>query len=55
MIKNPPAISGDTDSISRLGRCPEEGIGNHSSILPGKSCVQRSLVGYGPWLQKSQM
>ena len=55
MIQNPPAIAGDMGSIPRLGRCSEEGFGNHSSILPGKSCVQRSLVGYGPGLQKSQI
>ena len=27
----------------------EEGIATHSTILPGESHAQRSLVGYSPW------
>jgi hypothetical protein len=27
----------------------EEEMATHSSILPGESHGQRSLVGYGPW------
>ena len=27
----------------------EEEMATHSSILPGQSHGQRSLVGYGPW------
>ena len=27
----------------------EEGLATHSSILPGESHGQRSLVGYRPW------
>ena len=27
----------------------EEGMATHSSILPGDSYGQRSLVGYSPW------
>ena len=37
------------DSIPGSGRCPGEGNGTHSSILPGKFHGQRSLVDYSPW------
>ena len=30
----------------------EEEMVIHPVILPGKSCGQRSLVGYGPWGHK---
>ena len=30
----------------------EKGMATHSSILPGKSHGQRSLVGYSPWSRK---
>ena len=30
----------------------EEGMATHSSILPGESHGQRSLVGYSPWACK---
>ena len=30
----------------------EEEMASHSSILPGKSHGQRSLVGYSPWGSK---
>ena len=39
--------AGDLGSIPGSGRSPGEVI--HSSILPGKSRGQRSLVGYSPW------
>ena len=34
------------------GRSLEKEMVTHSSILPGKSYGQRSLVGYSPWGQK---
>ena len=50
MVKNPPAIARDADSIHGLGRSPREGDGNPLQIfLPGKSHGQRSLVGCSPW------
>ena len=39
-------------SIPALGRFPVEGMATHSSILPGKSQKQRSLMGYSPWCHK---
>ena len=30
----------------------EKEMATHSSILPGESCGQRSLVGYSPWGHK---
>ena len=33
LVKNLPTNAGDTGSILGLGRFPEEGNGNHSSIL----------------------
>ena len=33
VVKNPPAIAGDADSISGLGRSPGEGKATHSNIL----------------------
>ena len=36
------------DSIPGSGRCPGEGNGTHSSILPGKFHGQRNLVDYSP-------
>ena len=48
MVKNPPGNVGDTkevDSILGLGRSLVEGMATHSSILPGESHGQRSLVG----------
>ena len=51
MVKNLPANVGDRDvgSIPGLGRPLEKEMATHSSILPGESHGQRSLVGYGPW------
>ena len=40
VVKNPPASIGDirdTGSIPGLGRCPEEGMETHSSILAWRS------------------
>ena len=36
VVKNTPAYAGDMGSIPVLGRTPEEGNGNPSSILAGK-------------------
>ena len=50
VVKNPPANAGDVGLIPWSGRFPGGGNGNsfqHSCF--GKSCGQRSLVGYNPW------
>ena len=40
----------DVSSIPESERSPgEEETATHSGILPGKSCAQRSLTGYGLW------
>ena len=44
MVKNPPANSGDTGSIPRLGRSPVEGNGNPLQY----SCLGNP-VGRGVW------
>ena len=49
MVKNPPANAGDPVRSLGQGDPLEEGMATHSSILPGKSHGQRSLVGYSPW------
>ena len=47
-VKNLPAMQG-TWVRSMSGEHPlEKGIVKHSSILPGESHGQRSLVGYSP-------
>ena len=48
VVKNLPANAGDTGSVPESGRSPGEGNGNplQPVFLPGKSCGQRSLVGY---------
>ena len=33
----------------------EKGMATHSSILPGESHGQRSLVGYSPWGHKESV
>ena len=49
VVKNPPA---NEEDVKDVGSTPgledplEEGMGTHSSILPGESHGQRSLVGY---------
>ena len=49
MVKNPPAIW--ETQVQSLGQEDplEEETATHSSILPGKSHGQRSLVGCSPW------
>ena len=49
LVKNSPSNAGVMGSILGSGGSPGEGNGNHSSILPGKSHGQRSLMGYSPW------
>ena len=49
VVKNPPAVAGDTGSIPELGTSPGGGHGNPLQY----SCLedphgQRSLVGYSP-------
>ena len=51
MVKNLPANTGDTGSTPGLGRSLGEGNGL-SSILAGKACGQRHLVGYSRWAHK---
>ena len=48
-MKNPPASAGDSGSVPRLARSPEEGNGNplQNSCL-GMPHGQRNLVGYSP-------
>ena len=41
--------AGDPGSIPGWGRSSEKEMAAHSSILPGKSHGQRSLVDYSPW------
>ena len=53
VVKNPPAIAGDTGLIPGSGRSPGEGNGNPLQY----SCLenphgQRSVVGYSPWGRK---
>ena len=51
MVKNLPANTGDTGSTPGSGRSLGEGNGL-SSILAGKACGQRHLVGYSRWAHK---
>ena len=44
MVKNPPANSGDADSISEWGRSPREGNGNPLQY----SCLENSMNS-GAW------
>ena len=52
MVKNLPAMQ--ETQVKSLGQEDplEEGLETHSSILPGESHGQRSLVGYSPWSHK---
>ena len=55
VVKNTLANAGDIRDVgSILGwEDPlEEGMATHSSILPGESHGQRSLVGHSPWACK---
>ena len=49
VVKNLPANVGDVDLIPGPARFPEEGNGNHSSILAWEIHGQESMVGYSPW------
>ena len=54
-VKNPPAVQETQEMrVRSLGRegALEEGMATHSSILPGESHGQRSLVGYSPKSRK---
>jgi len=54
-VKNPPANTGDVESIPELGRFPWRRKWQPAPVfLPGKSHGQRSLVSYSPWGCKSQ-
>ena len=49
LVKNPPAMQ-ETLVGTLLQEDPlHEGMATHSSILPGESHGQRSLVGCSPW------
>ena len=54
--KDSSANAGDVSSVPGLGRSPGERNGNQPTpvFLPGKSHGQRSLMGYSPWVTKSQ-
>ena len=45
-VKNLPAV--DLNSIPGWGRSPEEGSGNHSSVLAWRLHGQRTMEGYSP-------
>ena len=52
VVKNPPAMQETwSGSLSQKDSLEKE-MTTHSSILPGKSHGQRSLVGYSPWGRK---
>ena len=51
-MKNPPAMQ-ENQVRCLVGEDPlEKEMATHSSLLPGKSHGQRSLVGYSPWGRK---
>ena len=53
MAKNLPAMR--ETQVQSLGLDdPEKGPATHSSILAGEFHGQRSLMGYSPWVIKSQ-
>ena len=60
MIKNPPANAGDSgdemQSLPWVRKIAGGGNGNPLTpvFLPGKFRGQKSLVGYSPWITKSQ-
>ena len=49
MVKNLPANAGDSGSISRSGRSPEEGMATYSSILawkiPDRGALRATVYG----------
>ena len=57
VVKNLPANAGSTrlmGSILSWENALEKEMAIYSSILPGESCGERSLVGYSPWITKNQ-
>ena len=50
--KESASRAGDLGWIPGSGRSPGEGGGNPLLFFPGRSCGQRSLVGYNPWHRK---
>ena len=46
VVKNPPAKQEIQETVPGSGRPLEKGMATHSSVLPGKSHGQRSLVNY---------
>ena len=58
VVKNSPANAGDTRGVGSIpgsGNFPGEGNDNSLQyFLPGKFHGQRSVVGYGPWIARSQ-
>ena len=53
MVKNLPAMQEMQVQSLGLEDPPKKEIATHSSILPGESHGQRSLVGYSPWGRKT--
>ena len=57
VVKNLPANSGSTRVMGLIlswEDALEKEMAIYSNILPGESCGERSLVGYSPWIAKSQ-
>ena len=53
VVKNPPAIAGDTGSIPKSGRSPGERNCNPLPVFfPGESPGERIREGYHPWGDK---
>ena len=53
VVKNPPAIAGDTGSIPESERSPGERNCNPLPVfLPGESTGERIPEGYHPWGDK---
>ena len=61
MVRNLPANAGDAGSTPGSGISPEEGNGNplqYSCLenpMDQKKKNKQSLVGYSPWVTKSQI
>ena len=54
-VKHLPAIQGTQVQFLGPEDPPEKEMAIHSSLLPGKSHGQRSLIGYSPWGTTSQV
>ena len=52
VVENLPASAEVVGSIPGSGRSPGEGRQPSPVLLPGKSCEQRSMVGYSSWGRK---